>query len=222
VEVGVSADLNTSWKRANFAVQWAVAEPQLQKLRRGERVNVFESFLAIMDYIPNTRPYSFLDCACALGYYYDVLTHRGKHQIDYTGTDFAEVAVERARARHPAVKWGIQDLTTLTFPDRGFDIVMASGVLEHVPAWELALINVTRVAGQYVILHRLPISPSGAFKKGLAQQYEIVTTRNSFAFHQIVSLMASRDFFIINSLDTYGTYRLPEQTMLFSRAQWPA
>jgi ubiquinone/menaquinone biosynthesis C-methylase UbiE len=218
--VAVAGDLSNSWKQANFDAQWAIAEPQLEKLKRGETVDVFESFMAIMNYIPNSKRYSFLDCACALGYYYDVMTIRGTHQIDYTGTDFSETAVERARARHPSVQWGIEDLTALSFPDSAYDIVMASGVLEHVPAWELALMNITRVAGEYVILHRLPVSPTGSFKPGISKQYDIMTTRNSFAFHQIVSLMASRDFFIINSLDTYGTYRLPEQTMLFSRMRW--
>lgn len=213
----MSNDLNYSWQNAEFDQQWKIAKPQLEKMRRGDSVDVFDSFIAIMEYIPKLKRYSFLDCACALGYYYDVLKHRTDHEIDYTGTDFAESAVARAKARHPGVTWKNENLTALSFADLAFEIVLASGVLEHVPAWELALLNITRVASLYVILHRLPISRTGSFTPRVNQQYGIETARNSFSFHQVVLFMASRDFAIVNSLDTYGTYNIPEQTMLFRR-----
>jgi ubiquinone/menaquinone biosynthesis C-methylase UbiE len=204
-------------ENADFQQQWRIAEPQLERMKRGDSVDVFDSFIAIMSYIPKTQRYSFLDCACALGYYYDVLKHRVDHEIEYTGTDFAESAVLRAKARHPSATWKNEDLTALSFADAAFDIILASGVLEHVPAWELALLNITRVSRAYVILHRLPISRTGRFSRGLSQQYGIPTARNSFSFHQVVLLMASANVEIVASIDTYGTYTIPEQTMLFRR-----
>jgi ubiquinone/menaquinone biosynthesis C-methylase UbiE len=216
-EAGLAANLSHSWQNADFEQQWKIAEPQVKKMKNGEHVDVFDSFIAIMRYIPNNKRYSFLDCACALGYYYDVIKHRLDHEIDYTGTDFAENAVTRAKAHHPSVTWKKEDLTALSFADTTFDIVLGSGVLEHVPAWELALLNITRVASSYVILHRLPISETGCFIRGQSQQYGITTARNSFSFYQVVLFMASRHFAIVNSLDTYGTYKIPEQTMLFRR-----
>lgn len=218
-EAALAADLRHSWQNADFEDQWRIAGPQLEKMKRGDPVDVFDSFIAIMSYIPKTKRYSFLDCACALGYYYDVIKHRLDHDIDYTGTDFAESAVTRAKARQPSVIWKKEDLTALSFADTTFDIVLGSGVLEHVPAWELALLNITRVASAYVILHRLPISRNGSFIRGQCQQYGIPTARNSFSFHQVVLFMASREFAIVNSLDTYGTYKIPEQTMLFRRVK---
>ena len=216
-EATLTADLSHSWQNADFEEQWRIAGPQLERMKRGDPVDAFDSFIAIMSYIPKTKPYSFLDCACTLGYYYDVLEHRLDHEIDYTGADFAENAVTRSKARHPSVTWKKEDLTALSFADSTFDIVLGSGVLEHVPAWELALLNITRVASSYVILHRLPISRTGSFIRGQCQQYGVPTARNSFSFHQIVLFMASRHFAIVNSLDTYGTYRVPEQTILFRR-----
>jgi ubiquinone/menaquinone biosynthesis C-methylase UbiE len=215
--MAASHDLNHSWKSADFEQQWRLAGPQLEKMKQGGSVDVFDSFIAIMDYIPKVRRYSFLDCACALGYYYDVIKHRVGHEIDYTGTDFAESAVTRAKGRHPSVPWETEDLTALSFADDAFDIVMAAGVLEHIPSWELALLNVARVARSYVILHRLPIARSGIFTPAQSEQYGIPTARNSFSFHQIMLFMAGLDFGIVNSLDTYGTYKVPEQTMLFRR-----
>jgi hypothetical protein len=218
-EAGLAADLSHSWQNADFEEQWKIAGPQLERMKRGDPIDVFDSFIAIMSYIPKTKRYSFLDCACALGYYYDVIKHRVDHEIDYTGTDFAENAVTRAKARHPSVAWKKEDLTALSFADTTFDIVLASGVLEHVPSWELALLNVTRVASSYVILHRLPISRTGSFTRGQSQQYGIPTARYSFSFHQLVLFMAGCEFAIVNSLDTYGTYKIPEQTMLFRRVK---
>lgn len=211
------ADLSASWKRADFAQQWTIVSKQLANIQAGGKVDVFESFIHVMKYLPADREFSFLDCACALGHYYDVIKLKVANTIRYTGSDFAESAVARARERHPDATWRVQDLTALEFSDREFDIVMAAGVLEHIPAWERALLEITRVASEYIILHRLPSSKSGRFIKGVRQQYGIETARNSFAFRQIVALMEARDFAIINSLDTYGRYDIPEQTMLFAR-----
>jgi SAM-dependent methyltransferase len=214
-------DLSHSWRGADFTQQWKIAGPQLETIKRGGSVDVFDSFIAVMNYVPKTQKYLFLDCACASGYYYDVIKFRLDHQIEYTGSDLAEAAIKFAKERHPSINWRIEDLTSLSFSDMSFDIVLASGVLEHVPSWELALLNITRVAASYVILHRLPISRTGKFVRGnVAQQYGIATERNSFSFHETVLFMASRNFSIINSLDTYGNYKIPEQTILFHRLRY--
>jgi hypothetical protein len=41
--------------------------------------------------------------------------------------------------------------------------------------------------------------------------------KKQFSSYEIVPFMASRHFAIVNSLDTHGTYKSPEQTMLFRR-----
>jgi ubiquinone/menaquinone biosynthesis C-methylase UbiE len=209
-------ELSTSWAAADFANQWAIASKQLEELRKGKPEPVFASLIALMqNYVSAAKPLTFLDCACTSGYYLDVIKTALKHDITYTGSDLAESAIEMARARHPSVAWHVASVTSLPFADKSFDIVMASGVLEHVPEWRKALDEITRVAMQYIILHRLPISPTGRFQNGRMEMYGIPTSRYSFAYHEIASILEQKGFLLINSIDTYNTPRLPEQTVLF-------
>lgn len=214
-------DLSSSWQRADFQQQWKIACRELKLLRRGRVPPVFASFIALMNgYVDSTSPLSFLDCACTTGYYLDVIQAALKHTVSYTGSDLSAAAIAMARMRHPAMPWHVASVVDLPFKDRSFDLVMASGVLEHVPEWRVAIGQICRVASRYVILHRLPISPSGRFSEGHIEMYGIPTTRHAFAYHEIVELLAQRDFLLINSLDTYQRFDIPEQSILFRhRAQ---
>lgn len=208
----------SSWQDADFDRQWAIAERQLEQLRRGEPPPVFASFIALMNgYVDRSRPWSLLDCACTTGYYLDVIRMALPHRIGFTGSDLSDAAIGIARARHPDISWHVADVTRLPFADRAYDIVMASGVLEHVPEWRLALEQICRVAAEQIILHRLPIAPSGRFCDGEVEMYGISTPRYAFAYHEIIEILAQREFVLIGSLDTYGSFDMPEQTALFRR-----
>ncbi len=211
-------DMAHSWESADFSKQLSIARAELDALKAGKVAPVFGSLLDLLKmYIPKGRSFTLLDCACAAGYYYDLIQSSADLQIQYTGSDLAPAAIELARSRHPAVEWHAASITALPFGDASFDIVMASGVLEHVPAWETALAEMARVARQYVIMHRLPISPSGQFQDGAMEMYGIPTVRYSFAFHEIIEMMQGFGFILINSIDTYHTHKIPEQTVLFKR-----
>jgi SAM-dependent methyltransferase len=209
-------DLSTSWAGADFTKQWAIASAELDSLRNGKPPAVFGSFIALMkNYIEESENFKFLDCACTTGYYLDVIQIALKHNIRYTGSDLAQSAIELARVRHPSVDWRVASVTALPFQTKSFDIVMASGLLEHVPDWSKALEEITRVAVRYVVLHRLPISPSGRFLEGRMEMYGIPTTRFQFAYHEIIEKFSERGFVLINGIDTYHTHKIPEQTVLF-------
>jgi SAM-dependent methyltransferase len=213
-------DSASSWQHADFQRQWEIADRQLRQLRRGKPPPVFASFIALMNgYVDPSRPLSMLDCACTTGYYLDVIRFALRHRITFTGSDLASAAIEIARARHPDVSWHVANLTQLPFANGEFDIVMASGVLEHVPDWRLALEEICRVAAGQIILHRLPISPTGRFSDGEVEMYGISTPRHSFAFHDIVEILLGRGFLLIGSLDTYASFEIPEQTVLFRRRE---
>ena len=47
-----------------------------------------------------------------------------------------------------------QDITSLSFSNLHFETLLMSGVLEHIPNYELAISEACRVASKYVILHR--------------------------------------------------------------------
>jgi ubiquinone/menaquinone biosynthesis C-methylase UbiE len=209
-------DLSSSWEKADFKQQWVIASQEIQQLKAGRPPAVFASFISLMkNFIKDTTRLSFLDCACTSGYYLDVIQTALEHDIIYTGSDLAMSAVEMARARHPTVDWQVASVTALPFGTRSFDIVMASGLLEHVPDWRLGIDEITRVSSRYIILHRLPISQTGKFLNSEMVMYGVPTTRFAFAFHEIIDLLSDRGFAIITGLDTYHTYEVPEQTLLF-------
>lgn len=211
-------DLSTSWMKANFDEQWRIAARQLEELKGGKAPAVFASFISLMkNYIDASERITFLDCACTSGYYFDVIQTALEHKIDFTGSDLAESAIKLARARHPSVNWQVANVTSLPFTTESFDIVMASGLLEHVPEWRTALDEITRVAIRYVILHRLPISPSGKFCEGKIEMYGIQTSRYSFSYYEIIEILATNGFLVINGIDSYYTHDIPEQTVLFKR-----
>lgn len=220
-------DLNSSWTQADFSRQGRIAGKQLKQLKRALGQGflkppippVFASFISLMKlYVDASRPLSFLDCACTSGYYLDVIQTALPHLIHYTGSDLAPGAIELARVRHPNTPWHVADVTALPFKNKEFDIVMAAGVLEHVPKWPEALSEIARVAGQMIILHRLPISPTGRHMDGQIEMYGVPTSRFSFAYHDLVSRLTNLNFVLINGVDTYGTHELPEQTILFRHA----
>jgi ubiquinone/menaquinone biosynthesis C-methylase UbiE len=218
-------DLATTWKRADFDAQMPNALARVEDVRAGRRVPVFDSFIqAMRGYVPHAQPLSFLDCACTGGYYLDVARAMLPHRLDWFGTDIAHSALLHARARHPGEAWAAADLTALPFRDASFDVVMAAGVLEHVPAWEAGLLEIGRVARRHVILHRLALSRDGRLQPGTMTMYGIPTTRHAMPFHAVNQLLSRRGFLLVGSLDTYGEdapgkagLRLPEQTAIYSR-----
>jgi ubiquinone/menaquinone biosynthesis C-methylase UbiE len=211
-------DLSNSWEKADFSKQLLIASDQIESMKAGNVPPVFASLINLFKkYIPSNQKYKFLDCACASGYYFDAIRLLLDHEVHYTGSDLAPSAIDIARARHPQIDWHVASIARLPFDDASFDIVMASGVLEHVPAWKDGIYELARVARQYVIMHRLPISPTGAFQDGKMEMYGIPTVRHIFSFFEIIDMMKNKDFVLINSLDTYQTNQLPEQTILFKK-----
>jgi SAM-dependent methyltransferase len=59
----------------------------------------------------------------------------------YIGSEYAPSEEDRARI-YPVPH---QDITNLTFPDGGFDLVVSNEVLEHVPSLERAFSEIARV-----------------------------------------------------------------------------
>src|ERR1700740_2626818 len=90
----IDMDLSDSWEKADFAKQWSIAEPQLRATEAGNIPAVFGSLIALFShYIPKDHKYKLLDCACASGYYFDVIETLSDHDIHYTGSVLALSAV---------------------------------------------------------------------------------------------------------------------------------
>jgi ubiquinone/menaquinone biosynthesis C-methylase UbiE len=84
-----------------------------------------------------------LDIGCGTGEFTAALAQAGTHAI---GVDVAEAALERARARHPALGFQLVPFDgPLPFEDGAFDLAWASEVIEHVADTARWLSEVRRV-----------------------------------------------------------------------------
>ena len=95
------------------------------------------------------EPLEVLDLACGSGHQSLAWAERG---FRVTGLDFdhallraGEERVRRASGGRLRVHWACGDATRLPFRDRAFDVVFNNSLLEHVPAWRLALAETARV-----------------------------------------------------------------------------
>ena len=75
----------------------------------------------------------------------------------YTGIDYSEAMIARARARYPSVAFEVADATRLPYPDDAFDIVFNGVSLMHIIEYQAAIREAARVAGRYCVLHTVPV-----------------------------------------------------------------
>jgi len=84
-----------------------------------------------------------LDLGCGAGDFTELLAQAG---ADVVGVDVAESAISRARAAHPGLEFGVNELDgPLPFDDSTFALVWASEVIEHVADTARWLSEVRRV-----------------------------------------------------------------------------
>ncbi|MDD2252121.1 MAG: class I SAM-dependent methyltransferase [Dehalococcoidales bacterium] len=102
----------------------------------------------------NTDPSQrFLDIGCGQGVItrYLAINYPG----EFTGIDLDELEIEAARAKPKLenLSYQVGDARALPFEERSFDVVMALGVLHHIPDWYKAVSEIGRIlkVGGYFI-----------------------------------------------------------------------
>jgi len=141
------------------AKQRAVVEPQLRDMRAGRPILLFRVIGDILAQIVPTlpTPITLLDAGCGSAYYSEVVEHFTPHCYTYHGVDYNPGMVALAHELYPALAVHQADLCSLDFDDRSFDVVLSGACIAHIPEWRVALSEITRVAGIYLVLHRNPI-----------------------------------------------------------------
>ncbi len=104
--------------------------------------------------IPHPR---LLDVGCGSGYYSEVFATLLPADVDYTGIDYSDAMIERARARYPSTAFETADATRLPYADGAFDIVFNGVSLMHIIDYQAAIREAARVAARYCILHTVPV-----------------------------------------------------------------
>jgi ubiquinone/menaquinone biosynthesis C-methylase UbiE len=98
-----------------------------------------------------------LEVGCGSGYYSEVFATLIPGGIDYTGIDYSDAMIERARARYPSMAFEVADATRLPYADGAFDIVFNGVSLMHIIDYQAAIREAARVAARYCIFHTVPV-----------------------------------------------------------------
>lgn len=104
----------------------------------------------ILDMIKKLQYESILDAGCAQPNLLEFFVQCGKKGY---GCDISQKVIEKNRVRLPKCKFEAFDLCKMNYPtDQRFDLVICSEVLEHLPDWNAALNNLSRMTKKYILI----------------------------------------------------------------------
>jgi ubiquinone/menaquinone biosynthesis C-methylase UbiE len=98
-----------------------------------------------------------LEVGCGSGYYSEVLATLLPAGVQYTGIDYSDAMIARARAHYPSTTFEVADATRLPYADGAFDIVFNGVSLMHIVDYQAAIREAARVAAHYCIFHTVPV-----------------------------------------------------------------
>jgi SAM-dependent methyltransferase len=98
-----------------------------------------------------------LEVGCGSGYYSDVFATLLAGGVRYTGVDYSNAMIARARARAPSTAFEVADATRLPYVDGAFDIVFNGVSLMHIIDYRAAIGEAARVAAGYCVFHTVPV-----------------------------------------------------------------
>ena len=91
-----------------------------------------------------------LDVGCASGGFFNIMRSI-EPDIEYTGIDLSERAVELARERYPEAMFKVTEGFDLPFEDNTFDVVHCTSVFNNEPNYQAMLKEMYRVSSRFVI-----------------------------------------------------------------------
>ena len=98
-----------------------------------------------------------LEIGCGSGYYSEVLRKLLPGGVRYTGLDYSDAMIARARAHYPAIEFEVADATKLPYADQAFDIAFNGVSLMHIIDYQAAIREAARVAARFCIFHSVPV-----------------------------------------------------------------
>lgn len=151
------ATASRGWLAARtVARQEGAYQGLIAAMKRGEPRLDFEVAAAAVAATGIQNP-RLLDVGCGSGYYSEVFAALVPGGVRYTGVDYSQAMIARARARSPSIAFEVADATRLPFGAGAFDIVFNGVSLMHIIDYALAIREAARVASAYCVFHTVPV-----------------------------------------------------------------
>jgi len=104
----------------------------------------------VVDIVRGLDVTSCLDAGCGQPYLLEALQR--ELGLETYGCDISSRTMEDQQGSPVAREFRVLDLSKEVWPDRMFDLVISSEVLEHIPDWTTAVKNLARMARKYVLI----------------------------------------------------------------------
>jgi SAM-dependent methyltransferase len=98
-----------------------------------------------------------LEVGCGSGYYSEVFATLLPGGVRYTGIDYSDAMIARARAHYPATAFEAADATRLPYAGGAFDVVFNGVSLMHIVDYQAAIREAARVAARFCVFHSVPV-----------------------------------------------------------------
>jgi SAM-dependent methyltransferase len=162
------------------------------ELRRMYMGDVTAAFQVAAQAVKATKMehWPIVEIGCASGYYCEVLEHLLGHRVDYTGVDYSQALVARARQEYPAVPFLIGDAARLPLANQSYAVAISGCVLLHMLDYARAIAETARVARHWCIFHRTPVIPDGQTAHMTKQAYAVPVVELAFGEPELLELFA--------------------------------
>ena len=98
-----------------------------------------------------------IEIGCGSGYYSEVFSSLLPDGVGYTGIDYSDAMIARARHHYPSTTFEVADATRLPYPDHAYDIAFNGVSLMHIVDYAVAIREAARIASRFCILHTVPV-----------------------------------------------------------------
>jgi SAM-dependent methyltransferase len=98
-----------------------------------------------------------LEVGCGSGCYSEVFATLLPGGVQYTGVDYSDAMIARARVQYPSTAFEAADATALPYADGAFEIVFNGVSLMHIVEYQAAIREAARVAAHYCVFHTVPV-----------------------------------------------------------------
>ena len=98
-----------------------------------------------------------LEVGCGSGYYSEVFATLLPDRVRYSGIDYSDAMIARARAHYPSTAFEVADATRLPYADGAFEIAFNGVSLMHIIDYRAAIREAARVASRYCVFHSVPV-----------------------------------------------------------------